>query len=326
MTPRILACRGSGRARRGRRLARRSQSQAATPPQDPAPVFRAGADVVTVEASVRRDRRAVVGLTAADFELLDNGVAQEISDVTYEKLPIDVTVLLDVSSSVTGPVLDELRRSLQQLRTDLGSRDRLRIVTFDMRIRRIIDFADPSSATDSALASVVASGSSAVFDSLAVALTAPVPAGRRQLIMLFSDGQDSSSISDAETLLDVARRSAPTVAVVLASTSTKRPASLQRNATKLGTATIAGLADQIANDTGGYVVAINPRRQPDVDVPAGPRAVSHHLRALLHAERRRPSGVPHPRGAREARESRRPRPPRLRLAIADRRRPAFAGR
>ena len=233
-------------------------SQTAAPPQDPAPVFRAGADVVTVEASVRRERRPVVGLTAADFELLDNGVAQEISDVTYEKLPIDVTVVLDVSSSVTGPVLDELRRSLKQLRTDLGARDKLRVVTFDMRIRRLVDFADPSSATDSALASVVASGSSAVFDSLAVALTAPVPAGRRQLIMLFSDGQDSSSISDAETLLDVARRSAPTVAMVLASTSTKRPASLQRTATKLGTATIADLADQIASDTGGYVVAINP--------------------------------------------------------------------
>ena len=232
--------------------------QTAAPPQDPAPVFRAGADVVTVEASVRRERRAVVGLTAADFELLDNGVAQEISDVTYEKLPIDVTVVLDISSSVTGPVLDELRRSLKQLRTDLGARDKLRVVTFDMRVRRLVDFADPPSATDSALASVVASGSSAVFDSLAVALTAPVPVGRRQLIMLFSDGQDSSSISDAETLLDVARRSAPTVAMVLASTSTKRPASLQRSATKLGTATIADLADQIASDTGGYVVAISP--------------------------------------------------------------------
>jgi hypothetical protein len=48
------------------------------------------------------------------------------------------------------------------------------------------------------------------------------------------------------------------VAVVLASTSSKRPASLQRTATKLGTATIGGLADQIAADTGGYVVAINP--------------------------------------------------------------------
>jgi VWFA-related protein len=229
-----------------------------TPVQDPAPVFRASADVVTVEASVRRERRPVLGLTAADFELLDNGVAQEITDVNYEKLPIDVTVLLDVSASVTGSVLDELRRSLRQLRADLGARDRLRLITFDMRIRRLIDFTQSAAATDDALASLGSAGSSAVFDSLAVALTAAAPTGRRQLIMLFSDGQDSSSITDAETLLDAARRSTPTVALVLASASLKRPASLVRNSSKLSSATIGGLADQIASDTGGYVVALNP--------------------------------------------------------------------
>jgi VWFA-related protein len=199
-----------------------------------------------------------MGLTAADFELLDNGVAQVITDVNYEKLPIDVTVLLDVSASVTGSALDELRRSLRQLRTDLGARDRLRLVTFDMRVRRLVDFTDPAAATDAALATLGAAGSSAIFDSLAVALTAPVPPGRRQLVVLFSDGQDSSSISDAETLLDVARRSTPTVAVVLASASRQGAASLLRTSSKLAAATIVGLADQIASDTGGFVVAIAP--------------------------------------------------------------------
>lgn len=230
--------------------------------QDPAPIFRAGADVVTVEASVRRERRPVIGLNAADFELLDNGVPQEITDVSYEKLPIDVTVLLDVSASVTGSTLDELRRGLRQLRTDLGARDRLRLLTFNMRIRRLVDFTDSAAITDSALASLGGAGSSAIFDSLAVALTTAVPAGRRQLIVLFSDGQDSSSISDAETLLDVARRSAPTVAVVLASPSRQRPASLLRSASKIGSglasATVGDLADQIAGDTGGFAVTINP--------------------------------------------------------------------
>ena len=73
--------------------------QAAPPAQDPAPVFRASADVVSVEASVRRDRRPVVGLTAADFTLLDNGVQQQITDVSYEKLPIDVVNSLFGSKS-----------------------------------------------------------------------------------------------------------------------------------------------------------------------------------------------------------------------------------
>jgi VWFA-related protein len=235
-----------------------AEAAAGRSPQDPAPVFRASADVVTVEASVRRERRPVMGLKIADFELLDNGVRQEITDITYEKLPIDVTVLLDISASVTGPVLDDLRRALQQLRADLGATDRLKILAFNMRIRRLVNFTDPASAGDVALASLGGTGSSAVFDSLAVALASPFPTGRRQLIVLFSDGQDSSSISDAETLLDVARRTTPTVAVVLASSSRQRPASLLRNASAMGAITVGGLADQIATETGGFVAAINP--------------------------------------------------------------------
>ena len=234
------------------------QDGAAQAPAAQVPVFRAGADVVAVEASVRRDRRSVTGLKAEDFELLDNGVAQQIVDVNYEKLPIDVTVLLDVSASVTGSALDELRRALRQLRTDLGAVDRLRLVTFNMAMHRVVDFTEPAASIDRALASVGGAGSSAVFDTLAVALTAPVPAGRRQLIVLFSDGQDSSSISDADTLLDVARRTTPTVAVVLTSSARQRPASLLRTATKLGSATVGEIADQIAGETGGFVAAIEP--------------------------------------------------------------------
>lgn len=224
--------------------------------QEPAPVFRAGADAVSVEASVRRDRRVVAGLKAEDFEILDNGVAQQISDVSYEKLPIDVTVLLDVSASVSGSVLDELRRALKQLRADLGAQDRLRLLTFNMRVQRLVDFSDPAAKIDTALASVSGGGSSAVFDSLAVALSSGVPRGRRQLVVLFSDGQDSSSITDSDILLDVARRTTPTVAVVLASPTRQRPASLVRHSPK-PTPTIADLSQQIASDTGGFVVAIS---------------------------------------------------------------------
>ena len=50
----------------------------AAAPQEPPRTFRATADVVSVEVSVRRDKRSVVGLTAADFDVLDNGVQQQI--------------------------------------------------------------------------------------------------------------------------------------------------------------------------------------------------------------------------------------------------------
>ena len=229
-------------------------AQTSPPAQQPAPVFRAGADAVTVDVSVQRDRRPVVGLKSTDFELLDNGVAQQITDVTYEKLPIDVTLLLDVSASVTGELLDELRRALRQVRGDLGAGDRIRLLTFNMRVQRLVDFSEPAAEIDEALGSLRGAGGSAVFDGLAVALAAPAPPGRRRLIVLFSDGQDSMSITDPDTLLDVASRSTPTVAIILGAPSAERPASLLRTTS----ATVGALSERIAAETGGLVTAVKP--------------------------------------------------------------------
>ena len=236
-------------------LAAAVAAQGPAAPQ-PGAVFRAAADAVTVDASVQRDGRPVTGLKVSDFELLDNGVPQEITQVAYEKLPIDVTLLLDVSASVTGQVLTDLRRALRDVRADLAAADRLRLLTFNMRVTRLVDVDAPPAAIDQAIASVRAGGSSAVFDALAVALAAPDVPGRRRLIVLFSDGQDSSSVSDPETLLDVARRSTATVAIMLSSTLASRPATVLRASGP--PPTVEALSRRIAAETGGLVDAIGP--------------------------------------------------------------------
>ena len=224
--------------------------------QEPKATFRTGADVVTVEASVQRDKRPVTGLKTTDFELLDNGVPQQISDLSYERLPIDVTVVLDVSASVTGDVLDQLRQSVRQLKADLGPHDRLKLVAFNMEVRRLTDFEAPAAATDAAFASLSGRGSSAIFDAVAVQLALPALEARRHLIVLFTDGKDSSSISDPDTLFDVARRTTATVDIVLASTAPERS-----NATPFARSpgrpqiTVGRMYDQLARETGGVVVA-----------------------------------------------------------------------
>jgi len=223
--------------------------------QEPRATFRTGADVVAVEASVRRDKRPVTGLKITDFELVDNGVPQQISNLSYERLPIDVTVVLDVSASVTGAVLDQLRQSVRQLKADLGPRDRLKLVVFNMQVRRLAGFEAPAAATDAAFASLSGRGSSAVFDAVAVQLASSAPEARRQLIVLFTDGKDSSSISDPDTLFDVARRTTATVDIVLASTAPERS-----NATPYARSpgqppiTVGRMYDQLARETGGLVV------------------------------------------------------------------------
>jgi VWFA-related protein len=242
---------------------------AATPQQ---PSFRSTADAVSVEVSVRRDKRPVTGLAATDFEVLDNGVAQQLDTVSYERLPIDVTVALDVSASVTGAVLEQLRRSVRQLQADLGARDRLKVLAFNMRVQRLVDFRAPAAAGDAALSSLPAAGSSAIFDTLAVALSGAPTAGRRHLIIVFTDGKDSASVTSPDALFDVARRTTPTVAVVLASTAADHPVST------FGPApfpTIREVYDRLSKETGGLVVST----RTDEDLSATFRRVLWEFRS-----------------------------------------------
>jgi len=229
--------------------------------QEPAPpTFRASADLVAVDVSVRRAGRPVTGLKLADFEITDNGVTQTIADMSYGKLPIDVTVALDVSSSVTGPVLEDLRQSVQQLTRDLMPADRLKLVTFNMRVKRVMDFAADPAAGLAAVRQSVGSGSTAVFDTIAVALASQAPPDRRQLVMLFTDGNDSASTTDLRTLLDLARRTTPTVGVVLAQAALPLSSGTQPGLRQMAPGVAIRLVtqqiySQLARETGGIVVS-----------------------------------------------------------------------
>ncbi len=231
---------------------RRGDSLAA---QTPPAAFRARADSVAVDVSVRQRGRPVTGLHADDFVLRDNGVRQEIADLAYERLPIDVTVALDVSESVTGAVLEQLHQSVRQLAEDLGARDRLRVVTFNARISQVLGFAASPAARDAAFNPIHPFGGTALYDAVAVTLAAPAPPDRRQLVVVFSDGEDSDSITGPDALLDVARRTTPTVSFVLASSrlrtgGVKIPASAEASARER-------TYEQLARETGGIVETVD---------------------------------------------------------------------
>ena len=73
--------------------------------------------------------------------------------------------------------------------------------------------------------------------------------------MLFTDGQDSSSISDPDALFDVAKRTTATVDIVLASTAPERSsASPFARSPGRPPITVGRMYDQLARETGGLVV------------------------------------------------------------------------
>jgi VWFA-related protein len=183
-------------------------------------VFRATANAVSVDATVQdRNRRPVTGLTAADFEIHDNSVLQQISDVGYARLPIDVTVALDVSYSVNGLMLERLRRGVVQLMNDFGRDDRLRLILFNSRIARTVDFTNRTADVEAAIVGAAAGGGTSLLDSISVAMVNASPADRRQLLVVFSDGLDSTSTTTPAMLSSVALRSRAAVVLVVPANS-----------------------------------------------------------------------------------------------------------
>lgn len=187
--------------------------------QSLAPQFRSGVDVVTVDALVTHQGRAVTGLTANDFELRDNGIVQEIDTISVDDAPLSMLLALDTSNSVEGPTIRHLKEAAIAAVNSLTKDDRAAILTFAEAVTIRADWDYPSVATRNALAAANSRGSTSLYDAAFAALTLKddIP-GRRSFVILFSDGSDTSSWLPARALLERARRSDAVVYVV-----TRRP-------------------------------------------------------------------------------------------------------
>jgi hypothetical protein len=178
-------------------------------------VFRGAVDSVQIPVAVHAGNRPVANLTAQDFTLTDNGVAQRILDVTREAQPMDVTLIVDVSSS-TRRLLPAIVSGVNRVRGRLRDQDRLSVVTFNERVRERLEMTGAGALPPIAI--TPSDGATSLYDAIAVSLATPPAAGRRQMAIVFTDGLDSISFLDERAVLDVARRSRTAVFGVAATT------------------------------------------------------------------------------------------------------------
>jgi VWFA-related protein len=234
--------------------------------QEQLPTFRSSANAVMVDVNVRdKNRKVIANLKADDFEVLDNGVAQTVDNVSYGKLPIDVTVALDVSYSVTGTLLDRLRRGVTTLMNDLKKEDRLKLMLFNNRVNRTVDLTGDTEAVDKALKAAAAGGSTALLDAISVALVSGSAPDRRQLVMFFTDGSDSSSVSTPSAVTTTARRARATLSFVMPSLANVTVNTAGRGSTSsMGLQFASGLLTRtdpvytaLAKETGGSVFPVS---------------------------------------------------------------------
>ncbi len=158
--------------------------------------FRAASELVTTAVTVRdADGRLVSGLGQKDFRIEEDGVEQPITMFTNERVPVSLTLALDISDSMRGQRMLDARGALAHfLNRLLAVDDEASLIGFNHEARLFHAWAIDRGGMRVRLDEMKPSGGTAMYDAIDVSL--PLFESRqhqRAAIVLVSDGADTAS-------------------------------------------------------------------------------------------------------------------------------------
>jgi len=171
------------------------------------PTFSTGVEAIRVDVLVTESDRPLLGLAPGDFEIRDNGVPQAVDFVSSERLPLNLILALDASASVSGEPLEHLRAAGLALLERLEPEDQVALLTFSHEVTLWEALTRDVDRVGGALARVEPQGQTAVIDASFAAMVLGEADVGRDLMIVFSDGLDTSSWLTREQVLDAARYS-----------------------------------------------------------------------------------------------------------------------
>lgn len=173
--------------------------------QEPAE-FGARVETVYVDVAVVDGGEPVEGLRAADFSLEDNGVPQRVRLIPDPEASVTVVLAFDVSSSVAGPTLGQLQAAGRELVAGLADETRVALLTFSDALRLEVSPTRDRRLAMAALDSLAPRGETSLWDAIYAAFATTLPTPRR-LVVVFTDGADTTSWLEMEQVEAVVSRS-----------------------------------------------------------------------------------------------------------------------
>src|SRR6266852_1030332 len=173
------------------------------PPKDTQAKVKVHVALVNTPVTVRDGRGDMVhNLEAHDFQITDNGVAQQISHFDLGGDPISMVVLLETSSRI-APLLPEMRKTgILFTQTVMGPTGEAAVVGFNDSVDKLQDFTTNADLVENAFAHLrQGTSGSKLYDAMSVGVemlsgrpqaTADKP-GRRRVLMLLSEATDAGS-------------------------------------------------------------------------------------------------------------------------------------
>jgi VWFA-related protein len=169
-------------------------------------VIRIQSELVSFEVSVRDAQGLPIrGLKAEDFVVYENGKRQQVSHLAALETPFDLVLIIDASIS-TQQEMELMRQAVRNFIGEIGTRDRISIIQFSRDVELLSDFTNDRAHLERALGRIgvydeTRTGSS-VYDSLSLAVSRELLGSRegRKAVLMLSDGVDSSSILDYDSI------------------------------------------------------------------------------------------------------------------------------
>jgi len=166
-------------------------------PSTPDGSIRSHVTLVQVPCTVAApDGTQVRGLSQSDFQLFEDGAAQEIASFDASATPASIVLVIDASPSIFHE-LAEMRGAARSLAENLSPADEIAVVSFSAEAHLLLPFSKNRALLDRAieskyLAKVENSSESRIYEAVYLAAR-ELFQGRtgRKAIVLLTDGQDS---------------------------------------------------------------------------------------------------------------------------------------
>ena len=232
--------------------------------------FTSSVNLVEVYASVAdANGQPVRGLTADDFEVLEDGEPQRISAFTAGDFPLTAALALDRSFSMAGKPLTIVKAAARAFVNALRPADEAVIIAVGSQVTVLADARTSRAEQLAAVNELTAWGTTALHDAIIAAIETVDGARGRRALLILSDGDDRYSDATASEAIARARRS--NVMVYPIALGKTRPALFAELSTLTGgrsfhtrdleglEATLRTIASQLREQ---YLLGYSPSRPP----------------------------------------------------------------
>jgi Ca-activated chloride channel homolog len=157
--------------------------------------------------------RTVKGLTAGDFQLVEDNVPQTLQQAIPDPIPATYTLLIDSSQSMSRR-MEFVRDAARELPKHLRPKDDVMVVPFTKTLGVVTGPTQDRDTITGAIEAIDAKGGTAILDCLASVASQLKQVPSRHVIVLITDGYDEDSGTQFDKALAAIKADGSTVYVV----------------------------------------------------------------------------------------------------------------